>query len=202
MTLFDILALSLLAISACVGFFRGAVREMIPALALLAAAAVALWGLRFFAPLAREIIETAWMANVAAVMAVFIAVYIALRLLGAHLSRQVQSAGVLGLLDRSMGAAFGLIRSLVVLGAFSLGLQAATTPETMPQWVAEARLYPLAETSGEVLRTFAPKGLDVADRLRPVISEAVRNGAGDPPSEEGYDERARTDIDELVEKSR
>lgn len=196
------MALALLAISAGVGFARGAVREMLTVLALVFAAIGAIWGLRFSGPLAREIIDPAWMGNVAAVIVVFIVVYVALRLIGGHLSDRVQATNVLGFLDRSLGAAFGLVRSLVVLGAFSLGLQAATPPERMPQWIAGSALYPLAEGAGQVLKTFAPKGLDVADRLRPAFSGAARNGAGDPGPEEGYDDRARDDIDELVEKSR
>ncbi|MBA4792846.1 CvpA family protein [Phenylobacterium sp.] len=202
MTLFDVIALALLAVSAGVGFFRGAVREMATVLALLVAAAAALWGLRFSGPVAREIMDPAWAANVAAVVVVFTVVYIVLRLLGGGLANKVQATDVLGFLDRLIGAGFGLLRSLVVLGAFSLALNAATPPERMPTWITGAALYPLTRAAGEVLKTFAPKGFDVADRLRPAISDAVRDGAGDPPSEEGYDERARDHIDELVEQSR
>ena len=202
MTLFDVIALALLAVSAGVGFFRGAVREMATVLALLVAAAIALWGLRLSGPLAREVMEPAWAANVAAIVVVFTVVYIVLRLLGGGLANRVQATNVLGFLDRLIGAGFGLLRSLVVLGAFSLALNAATPPERMPAWITGAALYPLTRAAGGVLKTFAPKGFDVADRLRPAISDAVRDGAGDPPSEEGYDERARDSIDELVEQSR
>ncbi|MDP3491395.1 MAG: CvpA family protein [Phenylobacterium sp.] len=202
MTLFDIIALGLLAISGGVGFFRGAVREMATVLALLVAGAAALWGLRFSGPLLRGIVEPAWAANVAAILVVFVVIYVVLRLIGGRMADRVQATHVLGFLDRLIGAGFGLVRSLVVLGAFNLAFQAATPPERMPQWIASAALYPLTETAGEVLKAFAPKGMDVADRLRPAITGAVRDGAGDPPSEEGYDERARDDIDDLVEKSR
>ncbi|MDP1618028.1 CvpA family protein [Phenylobacterium sp.] len=202
MTLFDIMALTLLAVSGGVGFFRGAVREMATVLALLVAAAAALWGLRFSGPLMRDMLEPVWAANVAAVLLVFVVVYITLRLIGGRLANRVQATNVLGFLDRVIGAGFGLIRSLVVLGAFHLGLMAVAPPERIPQWIAGAALYPLTQGAGEVLKAFAPKGLDVADRLRPAITDAVRDGAGDPPSEEGYDGRARDDIDDLVEKSR
>lgn len=202
MTLFDIIALGLLSISAGVGFFRGAVREMMTVLALLVAGAAALWGLRFSGPILRGFVEPAWAANVAAILVVFVAVYVVLRLLGGNMAARVQATDVLGFLDRLIGAGFGLVRSLVVLGAFSLAFNAATPPDRMPQWIAGAALYPLTKAAGEVLKAFAPKGMDVADRLRPAIAGAVRDGAGDPPSEEGYDERARDDIDDLVEKSR
>lgn len=202
MTLFDLIALGLLSISAGVGFFRGAVREMATVLALLVAGAAALWGLRFSGPVLRGFVEPAWAANVAAILLVFVIVYVALRLIGGSMADRVQATDVLGFLDRLIGAGFGLLRSLVVLGAFSLAFNAATPPDRMPQWIAGAALYPLTKAAGEVLKALAPKGMDVADRLRPAIADAVRDGAGDPPSEEGYDQRAREDIDDLVEKSR
>lgn len=202
MTLFDLIALGLLSISAGVGFFRGAVREMATVLALLVAGATALLGLRFSGPVLRGVVEPAWAANVAAILIVFVAVYVVLRLIGGGMADRVQATDVLGFLDRLIGAGFGLVRSLVVLGAFSLAFNAATPPDRMPQWIAGAALYPLTKAAGEVLKAFAPKGMDVADRLRPAIAGAVRDGAGDPPSEEGYDQRARDDIDDLVEKSR
>jgi len=202
LTLFDIMALTLLAVSGGVGFFRGAVREMATVLALLVAAAAALWGLRFSGPLMRGMLEPVWAANVAAVLLVFVVIYIALRLIGGRIANRVQATNVLGFLDRVIGAGFGLVRSLVVLGAFHLALMAVAPPERIPQWIAGAALYPLTQAAGQVLKAFAPRGLDVADRLRPAITDAVRDGAGDPPSEEGYDVRARDDIDDLVEKSR
>ena len=202
MTLFDIMALTLLVVSGGVGFVRGAVREMATVLALVVAAAAALWGLRFSGPVMRGLLEPVWAANVAAVLLVFVVIYIALRLIGGGLANRVQATDVLGFLDRVIGAGFGLVRSLVVLGAFHLALMAVAPPERIPQWIAGAALYPLTQAAGQVLKAFAPRGLDVADRLRPAITDAVRDGAGDPPSEEGYDVRARDDIDELVEKSR
>ena len=202
MTLFDIMALTLLVVSGGVGFVRGAVREMATVLALVVAAAAALWGLRFSGPVMRGLLEPVWAANVAAVLLVFVVIYIALRLIGGGLANRVQATDVLGFLDRVIGAGFGLVRSLVVLGAFHLALMAVAPPERIPQWIAGAALYPLTQAAGQVLKAFAPRGLDVADRLRPAITDAVRDGAGDPPSEEGYDVRARDDIDDLVEKSR
>ncbi len=196
------IALSLLGISGGVGFLRGAVREMVTVLALLVAGAAALWGLRLSGPIFREFVDPAWAANVAAVLVVFVVIYGLLRLMGAQMANRVQATEVLGFLDRTIGAGFGLVRSLAVLGAFSLAFHAATPPERIPQWIGGAALYPLTKAAGEVLKTIAPKGLDLAQRLRPAITGAVRSGAGDQPSEDGYDDRARDDIDDLVEKSR
>ncbi|MDP3176205.1 MAG: CvpA family protein, partial [Phenylobacterium sp.] len=143
-----------------------------------------------------------WAGDVAAVLATFVVVYIVLRLFGASLARRIKGAEVLGMLDRSVGLGFGLVRALVVLGAFNLFFNAATPPERVPRWISGATLYPLTTAAGRVLITFAPKGRDLAGRLKPAFDDAVSDGTRDTPAREGYDARERGDIDDLVEKAR
>lgn len=202
MTQFDILALALLLVSAAVGFFRGAAREMLTVLAFVFAAVISLFGLRFSGPLARAAINPDWAGNVVALVGVFLVAYIALRFLGAGLARRVQRTEVMGTLDRTVGLGFGLIRALIILGAFNLLFNAATPPERVPRWISGAALYPLTTAAARVLTAFAPQGLLMADRLKPAFEDAVQDGAGDRTANEGYDARDRGAIDELVEKSR
>lgn len=200
MTLFDIIALAVLVVSAIVGFFRGAFREMMTVVAFVAAALLAGYGLRFVGPPMRAWLDPDWTGSVAAVVIVFVVSYIALRMAGAVLASRIHANEAAGTLDRTVGLGFGLIRALVVLGAFQLMLVAATPPERMPAWITSASLYPLTQRVGEVLKTFAPKGLDIADRMKPAFEQAVRDGTRDPG--EGYDAKARGKIDDLVERSR
>ncbi len=59
-----------------------------------------------------------------------------------------------------------------------------------------------------MLMALAPKGSAVADKVGPVLEQAVKEGSSDrgasPPASQGkgYDERARKGVDELVEKTR
>lgn len=198
MTQFDFVALAIILISAVAGWMRGAAREMVTVLSFLIAAAGSLFALRYSGPLAREAINPAWAANVVAVAVVFILAYIVLRLLGAGLAQRVQATSGLGALDRSVGLGFGLIRALIVLGAFSLVFNAATPPERVPRWISGAVLYPMTTAAGEMLKAFAPKGVDMAGRLKPAFDDAAR----DIKEDGGYDARERGGIDELVEKSR
>ncbi len=202
MTLFDVIAGLVLLVSAVVGFARGATRELVTALAFLAAAAVSILALRFTGPLARNVIDPDWAALAVAILVVFALVYIALRVIGGRMTERVQQAQAFGMLDRAVGVGFGLIRALVVLGAFSLVFNAATPADRSPEWVKGAALYPLTEASGKLLMAFAPKGSAVADRIKPAIEQAVREGSGETPDGEAYDERERRSVDELVEKSR
>lgn len=198
MTQFDYLALAVIFVSAVAGWMRGATREMVTIVSFLLAILISLFSLRYTGAMARQAVDPDWLANVAAVVIAFLVAYTLLRLLGAALTKNVQSTNVLGVLDRSVGLGFGLVRALILLGAFNLLFNAATPPERIPSWISGAMTYPMTVKAGEMLKAFAPKGLDVADRLRP----ALQNSGGDNSQGQGYDARERSGIDDLVEKSR
>ena len=203
---FDIIVLGILVISAGVGFVQGATREMVSVMSVLIAAVAAVWGLRITGPIGRAMIDPDWAGTVAAVVITFAVIYATLRLLGAGFVRGVQQAPVLGLLDRSIGVGFGLIRAFVFLGACNLAFTAATPESLRPKWLASATFYPITVTAADMLRAFAPKGLDMAGKLTPAIGEAVREGSANPRGDSRgngrYDARERGGIDDLVEKSR
>jgi membrane protein required for colicin V production len=195
MTQFDILVLALLAISAAVGFARGAVREIVALLALVVAAGLAVFGLPVFAPIFRGFIHPGWLGTLASLIVVFAVAFVALRLIGAGMGRAMQSTQMLGFLDRSLGLLIGLGRGLIVLGALFLMFNAATPEDLRPKWITGARTWPLAANMGHVLDELAPKGLDVAGRLKPAFDRAVRDGSRDRTATDGYEARETTDTD-------
>lgn len=209
MTLFDILAGGVFLISGVVGFARGATREVTTVIAFVIAAVIAVFSLRVTAPLAHHLIATVWLANTAAILAAFVVAYILLRMVAGALHRGVRQT-VLSGFDRALGFAIGLVRALVVVGAFALILNAATPPERMPAWITRAKLYPLANAAGGALRAFAPKGIKVAHDVAPVVEQAVTGAPAAPAPAEparaargtGYGAEQRKALDDLVEKSR
>jgi len=201
-TQFDFIVLGLLAISAVVGFARGAAREIAALAALVLAAAAAIFGLPLFAPVARSIVQPDWLGTVAGLIVVFTVIYVALRLIGAGIARRVQETNVLGALDRTVGLLIGLARGLVVLGALNLMFNAATPKDLQPRWIVGSTTWPLAQNMGRFLTSLAPQGLDLADRLRPALDRAVQDGSRDRTAADGYEARQRGELDELVEKSR
>ena len=202
MTQFDIAVLAVLAISGLLGFARGAARETVTVMSFLLAAMAALFGLRYVGPIGRAAINPDWAGEVVASLAVFLAVYIVLRLIGAALARRIKDSQVMGPLDRSVGLAFGLVRAVVFLGALNLLFNAATPPERVPTWISGATFYPMTTAAGQMLAAFAPKGLDMAKGFKPTVEKAVNDGAGDSRKRDGYDAQERHTIDILVEKSR
>jgi membrane protein required for colicin V production len=171
-TAFDFGAGLLLIVSGLMGLARGATREVTTVLASVVASVVAVVALRVTGPVARRLIHAPWLANVAAILFVFILAYAVLRLIGGALTRSVQQTSLSGL-DRLLGLGVGFVRALVVLGGFALLLDAATPPERMPRWITQAKLFPLAAAAGDALRAFAPEGLKFAHDVAPGLAEAV-----------------------------
>jgi len=201
-TKFDYIVLGLLLLSALVGFGRGAAREVVAMFALLGGALAAVFGLNHVLVVADKIIHPHWLAIAAALIGIFLAAFIVLRLAGAVLVRRIHGTNVLGALDRTIGLLIGLVRGLIVLGALYLMFIAATPADLQPRWITRAQTWPLAKTMGGLLETLAPKGLDVAGRLQPTFERALRQAPRDRSTTEGYDARQRGEVDDLVEKSR
>jgi membrane protein required for colicin V production len=213
LTLFDLIALSVILVSAGIGFVRGAVREVMTILAFVLAALIAAYGLKLTGPFVRKMVDPDWFATTLAVILTFIGAYIGIRMAGSLLTQKLHRIETLGLLDRSAGVAFGLIRALFFLGVFNLVFNIATPAERVPKWISHSALYPLSSLSAKVLRSMAPKGSAVAGKLGPSIANAVREGAADDKksgsnqndpkrSGKGYDDKSRRDVDALVEKTR
>jgi len=201
-TQFDLLVAALLLISAAIGFIRGAAREIAALVALVGAAAFAVFGLPVFSPLVRHVVHPDWLGAVATLVLVFLVTYILLRLVGGAFARQIQQSNLIGTLDRSIGLAIGLARGLIVLGALNLMFNAATPKDLQPHWITGATTWPLAQNMGRLLTALAPSGLDIAGRLKPAFERAVGDALGDRTTTDGYDARQRGEIDDLVEKSR
>jgi membrane protein required for colicin V production len=187
LTQLDFIILALLAVSAAIGFSRGAVREVFALGALVIAAILAILGLPAFGPMAREAIDPDWLGTAAALVAVFVTAFIALRLIGAGIARQVQSTQMLGFLDRSLGLLIGLGRGLMVLGALYLMFNAATPQDLRPKWITGAQTWPVAGNMGRLIESLVPKGLDLAGRMKPAVDRAVRDGSRDRTATEGYE---------------
>ena len=179
MSLFDLGAGLVLIVSAFVGWIRGASREVATVAAIVIAAVVAVFALRFTGPIARHAIATPWIANIAAILIVFAAVYILLRVMAGALTRRIHQTSGLGGLDRMVGAGFGAVRALVVLGLANLTITAIMPPDRMPTWISGALLYPVSSVSASALKAFAPRGANLAKQVYPVVGKAITSDGQD-----------------------
>ena len=182
MTLFDLVVVILLLVSGLVGFVRGATRELITVLAFLGGALAAVFALRFTGPIARAAINPEWAGNAVAILIVFLAVYILLRVVGANLTKRIHQTKALGSVDRFAGIAVGAVRALVLIGVFHLVFHAATPAERLPTWMTESASYPLSGAAAAGLKVVAREGAEKTDGLAPALRDAVVDGRspGDP----------------------
>ncbi|HYG27343.1 MAG TPA: CvpA family protein [Caulobacteraceae bacterium] len=183
MTQFDLIVLVIILVSAFIGFIRGATRELVTAFSFILALVIALLLLKATGPMGRAIMDPDWLGIGLALVLTFFLAYIALRVIGGQLADRIHRSGGLGSLDRTFGVGIGLVRALVVLGAFNLLYTAATPATRSPQWIKGAALYPLTAASGKMLMAFAPEGQAAAGKIRPAIEKAVREGAGEAPAD-------------------
>ncbi|MDR3507827.1 MAG: CvpA family protein [Caulobacteraceae bacterium] len=110
MTLFDIIALLVLGVSGLVGLIRGALREVTTVVAFVLAVFLALFSLRFTGPIARGAVHPSWAGTAVAVVVVFLAAYVAFRVIGQGLTRSVHNTQVLGTAEASPFAVTSVAR--------------------------------------------------------------------------------------------
>ena len=185
MSLFDLAAGLVLIVSAVVGWIRGASREVATVAAIVIAAIVSIAALRFTGPIARHAIHTPWLGNIAAILIVFAAVYILLRVMAGALTRRIHQTRGLGGVDRTVGAGFGVARALVILGLANLTLNAVTPSDRMPPWISHAMLYPVSAYSAQALKAFAPRGVKFAKQVAPTVGNAI-SGSNDQDQNQDY----------------
>ncbi len=198
MTAFDVVAILMVAVSALIGFARGAVREVVTLVAFGAAAVVALLALPFSAPVMRALVHRPpWAGAAAAVLVVFVLVYVLLRVFGGQLARFLHASN-LGGPDRALGAGVGVARALVALGGFFLLYDKAMPRDLSPGWITGGATWPVARASGHALEKLAPQGGRLSDGVGRLMRDNVKSGFGAPdPSARDEDEGAQLGGGEL-----
>lgn len=154
MTAFDYAAISGVALSVLLGFWRGAVSEIMALAAWILAAIAG----KLFAPSVAQLL-TGWIPGsgiqyVAAFALIVVVVLLLISMLRLLISGLLRAIG-LGLIDRSLGAVFGLVRgTLIVLICVAV---AGLTSFPKQAWWREAVLAPPLETAVVALKPWMPQ---------------------------------------------
>ncbi len=161
MTAFDYAVLAVVSASVLLGLWRGVVSEILA----LAAWVVAFLAARTAAPavavwLSGQIAEPGLRLAAAGVL-VFVGVLLVFAIARMLLSRMLRAVG-LGLLDRLLGALFGVVRGVLVVWA--LVLVAGLTPLPRADWWRDAVLAPPLETAVIAAKPWLPA--EAAKRIR------------------------------------
>ncbi len=160
MTLVDLGALAILAVSALLGLSRGLVRELLG----LASWILAGYGAYRFGPeavpLASQAIGNPDVAEPVAYVVVFVLFLIVLSLLSNLLGRMVR-VSALGGLDRTLGLLYGLARGAAVLVAIYIPISLALPPDRWPEAALRSRFLPLIYDGAAWVISKLPEGTNL-----------------------------------------
>ena len=151
----DVLVVAVILISAGFAAYRGFVQESLSIFAWAAAAFAALYFGPALVPLLSGVLS-GWGAIVAAYAVVFLVVVIPLGFISYRFSENVRRSPVQGL-DRALGFAFGIARGLVIVGILYLVFSMLVPIPRQPEWMTQARLLPLIQSSSEVILATIPE---------------------------------------------
>jgi membrane protein required for colicin V production len=213
LTLPDVILIGIMLISGLLALMRGFTREVLSLLSW-GGAAIAAYFLRPF------LLETAesyfaesdkWVAEIVLVVAIFIVALIIIQLLTMRLSDWVLDSGV-GVLDRTVGFAFGLVRGLLLVVVSYLFFIWLVPRDDHPTQIRNALTLPLVESTADIIISYLPT--DIAEQLTslkydndplPNTGDGTEGGNGtgdtDPSSEEGYDGEERSGLNQLLEST-
>ncbi len=161
MTVFDYAVLTIMSASVALGLWRGVVAELLALAAWIVAFLVARAVATDVAAMLTGQIAEPGVRLAAAYVLVFFGVLLVVAMARLLISLLLKAAG-LGLLDRLLGAGFGVLRGLLVV--LAAVLVAGMTPLPQAGWWRDAMLAPPLETLIIAAKPWLPA--DAAKRIR------------------------------------
>jgi membrane protein required for colicin V production len=181
-TLLDCLIVLIVIVSAGYAAWRGFIWETLTIFAWVAAAFACLYFGPYVVPLTRGMVDQLWLASLLAYGAVFLAMFIPLAFMSHRFSESVKHSPI-GPLDRAAGVAFGVVRGMVLVGLAYLAFTYFVPIRQHPNFVTEARLLPIVQSTADVLLSVVPDH-DYAYGRHEVVRQApsqVEQKAANPP---------------------
>lgn len=154
-TFVDFLVVAVILVSTVYAAYRGFLNETLTIFAWAAAAFATLYFGPWLVPMARSMIATSWLAEIAAYAGVFLVMFIPLSFMSHRFSQSVKNSPI-GPLDRGLGIAFGVVRGLVVVGICYIAFTKFEPPSEQPRWMTSARTYPIIQTTALTLLAAIP----------------------------------------------
>ena len=154
-TTFDYVLVLIVLVSAGFAAWRGFLWETLSIFAWVAAVLACLYFGPAVIPYIGEYVHQAWLASLLGYAVVFLVVFIPLAVISRRLSNSVKRSAI-GLLDRTAGIAFGVVRGLVLIGLAYLAFSYFVPVRRHPHWVTEARLLPVVQSTADLLRSVVP----------------------------------------------
>lgn len=164
MNALDIALLLLTGGMAVTGFLRGFVEELLSLLAWVVAIVAVSFFLAPVADLAGVWIGPGVSAQALAFFGLFAITFLAGKLLAKQAGQGMRTS-VLGPVDRILGAGFGILKGVLVATVLFLGFSLGynliySVNAKRPEWMADARSYPLLKASGDAMSRLARERME------------------------------------------
>ena len=181
----DVVLLLLLLVSVVTSFSAGLTREVVGLVTMVAALIGAVWFYGTAGSFLLPYVSSPGVAHFCGFLIVFCGVLILGSLLGRALGRFIKAAG-LSFVDRLLGAAFGLVRGLLIAIALVLALLAFTPAKSGPDVVAQSRVAPYVIDAARLFAALAPHELKDGfrknyDQVKSIWGKALKNDIRELP---------------------
>lgn len=197
MTGFDYLVFAVLGLSGILGILRGFTTEVLTLAAWAGAIFLALYGYGWGAAgFARSFINPDALADFITIIVLFVGGLIAFKMLAAFIGGKIKTSPV-GVLDRSLGAFFGLARGVLILALAYLMLTFFIAEDRHPDWIQQAETRPIIAYSARMLAAAAPDFEDrfTLNRDADAILERMRRNMPDPDTDDTQDGAGSPELD-------
>lgn len=219
-TWFDAILAGVMIVSGLLALMRGLTREMLSILSWVGGA-IAAWILY---PILKETARSYFppdskiVADVVLVAVVFLVVLIVIYVITMRISDWILDSGV-GVLDRTLGFLFGLVRGLLLVVVAYLLVLWGIPREKHPSGLRDARALPIVNQTAEIIISYMPT--EIAEVLFGKIQELADPeapndqppAAQEPPSDdddatqndsslqEGYNGNERSGLNQLLQST-
>jgi membrane protein required for colicin V production len=163
LNLLDLLLLAIVAASVAAGFVAGFARGVIGFVAVIGGILFGLW---FYGMPAEWLENHGVHAHAAASILGFLVVFFTFQLAGGITGKIIAKLFKwtgLSVVDRLLGAGFGLVRGVLAAVAF-VAVMLAFTPSPIPNWMVNSTLLPYAMDASHLCASLAPRALTDAFR--------------------------------------
>jgi membrane protein required for colicin V production len=219
MNVTDIVILGVILLSGLFALVRGFVKETLTVAGWVGAAFATYYLFGLADPLFRRFIAIAWLADGAAVVAVFVVSLIILSAVTHAIARHVHQSDFKAL-DKSLGLVFGLFRGAVLVCLAYVGWAWAVPDRQQdPSWLRDARTMPLVERGARMIEQLIPEaarrrgleavgeakskakeGLDAQDAFQK-LTQPTPKAATPAKPDNGYKPNEIKEMDRLIDNN-
>ncbi len=163
-TLFDLIVLGVVLFSALLAMVRGFSREILSLLAWGLSAAIAYVGYPFLAPTFEGFLDDPRMSMAGAFAVIFLIALVLLSLVTTRFADYIIDSRA-GVLDRSLGFVFGLVRGVLILAVAVAFWNWLVGDAQSPDWIRNAKSKPALDMLAAKLESYLPGGREIESSL-------------------------------------